>query len=435
VTWQPVPPGGPSSTDRAGEPGQADEITRWIRGHAHPLTLVDASGPLHDLEPLADVVGQAVVVGLARPTHGAHELSTLTHQILRYLVEELGFRTLAIEEDWTTGTEIDAHLRTGTGDLRVLLDLAFPQWQNEEFLDVLRWMRTWNQRHPDDHLRIVGLDVSGIRSVAYDHVSHWVRRHAPDLDDELETHLATIRPTSGIDEHTERYVARADKQPRLDHARCAADLVDALPARDGHALASHHARVIVAYHELHALEPVVSMTYLEARLAENLVWWHHHTGTKILYWSGSHSAVGHARRVDFGASKRSETSHNAGSHLREQLGSGYRSGALTLHDGAVQVGATVQTVPAPPAGRPDAVLGTAGPDRFLLDLHAGDQPAAVRSWLRAPAELRLIGPGYRPADDATHHMSGGAIADWFDFIIHDQRATPTRPLAGPTHRP
>jgi erythromycin esterase len=92
-------------------------------------------------------------------------------------------------------------------------------------------------------------------------------------------------------------------------------------------------------------------------------------------------------------------------------------------------------VPAPPAGRPDAVLGTAGLDRFLLDLHAGDQPPAVSSWLRALAVLRLIGPGYRPADDASHHMSGEAIADWFDFIIHDQRATPTRPLTRPTAQP
>lgn len=422
---------------RLGDAVQPDEaVTRWITGHAHPFAGVDVDDHLDDLQPLAAMVGDAVVVGLARPTHGAHELSRLTHRILRYLVEHLGFRSLAVEEDWTTGIELDSYLRSGVGDPRALLRHAFPQWQNEEFLDVLRWLRAHNERHPADPVRLVGLDVSSVRTVAYDAATTHVRRVAPDLLDDLNAHHDAIRPVDPIDEHTAWYLAQPDKQPHIDHARRAYDLVDALPVDDGHALALQHARAIVAYHELYAIDSTNRMTYLEARLADHLIWWQEHTGHKILYWSGSHSAVGDARTVDFGGHADSEPSRNAGSHLREHFGRRYLSGGLTLHHGAIALGSTSQTIPAPQHGRPDEILGRVGLDGYLLDLRA-DQPPAVRAWLRSPTKLRLIGPGYSPAHDADHHMSGGGLVDWFDLIVHRQEVTPTTALAIPrnSHRP
>ena len=46
---------------------------------------------------------------------------TLKHLNLRFLVEELGFGTIAWEEDWTTGLEIDQYIRTGEGDLDAIV--------------------------------------------------------------------------------------------------------------------------------------------------------------------------------------------------------------------------------------------------------------------------------------------------------------------------
>ena len=42
--------------------------------------------------------------------------------------------------------------------------------------------------------------------------------------------------------------------------------------------------------------------------------------------------------------------------------------------------------------------------------------------------MRLIGPSYRADDDANHHMTGGALADWFDLVFHHGQATPTHPI-------
>jgi erythromycin esterase len=139
-----------------------DGEAAWLRDRAHPLTTLDPELPRTDLSTLRERLRDAAVVGLGRSTHGAHELTILTHRILRLLVEDLGFRAVAIEEDWGTIARIDEHLRTGEGDPRVLLEDAAPHWRTDEVLEALKWMRSFNELHPADPVRLVGIDISSV---------------------------------------------------------------------------------------------------------------------------------------------------------------------------------------------------------------------------------------------------------------------------------
>lgn len=401
-------------------PLASNEI-RWLSHRAHELSTVDATASLTDLEPLREMVGEASIVGVARGTHGARELSTLTHRILRFLVEQLGFRSLAIEEDWTTCIAVDGYLRTGRGDLRAQLDRASPWWRTEEFRDVLCWMRAYNQQHVADPVRLVGLDV--VSNPPFGAVADYLRRAAPDRLGELQTHFAALQPEAQSADTAEWYQAQPDKRPIIDHARRAHDLLATLPAGDGHAIAVHHARSIVEFYEFHAIDPVISMNYVETRLAENAIWWRGQSGHKVLYWSGSHSAVGHARTVSFSPAP-SKAGRNAGSYLREHCGTGYVSVGLTFHHGSVDSDPTPRIVPDPSPRFAEAVLGCTKRMTYLLDLRT-DQPDSVRRWLAAPAKLRLIAPHSDPADDA-NNMTGGSLAEWFDVIIHTREISPTR---------
>jgi len=145
-----------------------EDVTAWIDEHAHRLTTVDPEAPLTDLAPLAALIGDAIIVGLGGSTRGAHELSALAHRILRYLVERIGFRALVLEESWTKGFELDEYVRTGSGDPRALLADAWLPFRTEEILDVLRWLRADNERHPDDLVRVVGADAARIGTASYD---------------------------------------------------------------------------------------------------------------------------------------------------------------------------------------------------------------------------------------------------------------------------
>ena len=64
------------------------------------------------------------------------------------MIEELGFRSIAWEEGWATGLEIDNYIRTGEGDLDAIVREMSPQWQSREVANVLRWFTTTTRAAP-----------------------------------------------------------------------------------------------------------------------------------------------------------------------------------------------------------------------------------------------------------------------------------------------
>ena len=83
-----------------------------------PLATVEPAASMDDLAPLRESVGDAVVVGLGESVHGAAEETTLKHRLLRFLVEELGFRSVAWEEDWTSGIAVNEYIAGGPATSR-----------------------------------------------------------------------------------------------------------------------------------------------------------------------------------------------------------------------------------------------------------------------------------------------------------------------------
>ncbi|MGI5165798.1 erythromycin esterase family protein [Spirillospora sp. CA-253888] len=372
--------------------GTGPDVTRWIGENAAPLVPEGLRGPARD----------AVVVGLGTTTRGAHELFVLQHRMLAFLVEEMGFRTLALEDDWTSALLLDDHLRTGEGDLRELLREAWLPWQVEEVLDALAWLRAFNKRHPDDPVRVIGMDFTATRAPAYDLVIGHVREHAPERLDELTALYAPLRPAGGIDEHVAAYLALPDKRPHVERAERAARLVAEVP---GDGLAAWYARGIADFHRFH--DGPLDLPEVERRMAETLLWWHRRTGEKIVYWGGvAHTAAG--ERLVTGPHER----RNTGGLLRRELGSRYLSVALTFDRGTIHGGLAV---PPRAAGTADAVLAT-GPERYLLDVRGGP--------LTEPGPIRVIGPGYRPEEDDDHVMEGGALGTLFDVVAHVREVTP-----------
>ena len=70
-------------------------VVRWIDTQAVSVDFdVDDYKELHALKPALQDVS---VVGLGEATHGTHEFFAIKGRLVRFLVEELGFTTLALE--------------------------------------------------------------------------------------------------------------------------------------------------------------------------------------------------------------------------------------------------------------------------------------------------------------------------------------------------
>ncbi|MEU5722781.1 erythromycin esterase family protein [Micromonospora sp. NPDC047738] len=407
------------------QPVPEQPVTGWVRHNAATLSSIDPAAALDDLAPVGRSVGDAEIVGLGESMHGTAEETRLKHRALRFLVERMGFRSIAWEEQWTTGPVVNEYIRFGQGDLDTVMARLGPQWQTREVADVLRWLRDFNAGR-SDKVHFVGVEYYWTWLEAYDAVDAYVARAAAQRLPELRSHLGKIRPAPGstVLEHFQKYQAEPDKEPYIRQAHEVYDLVARLPHQPGdraHALALHNARQIVSFYEHYNLSADDALVYRDARAAENLRWWREFSGDKIAYWAASpHTA--NAPQLRMGAPGQTDKRFpSAGSYLRRWYGQKYRSIGFTFDHGTVNAFGTMTPMPPPAADWFEQPLGRVGVGQFTLDLHTA-APPPVRNWLDAPIKTRGLPDG---GPDA--FMDGGTLRQWFDVIVHRQEVTPAQP--------
>ncbi len=116
-----------------------------------------------DLEPLRGIIGEASVVALGESYHTVGDYYRLKHRVFRYLVEEMGFRVFAFENNWQAAERIDEYVQTCAGGPSQIVGFLHPVWQSTEVTDLLEWMCEWNRDHsaPADKISFVGFDIQG----------------------------------------------------------------------------------------------------------------------------------------------------------------------------------------------------------------------------------------------------------------------------------
>lgn len=127
-----------------------------------PLAGYDPSLPVNDdLDALRPLIGDATVVALGESFHTSAGFYQMKHRILRFLVEELGFRAFAIESLWQGAERANAYVQTCSGTAESAIGDHINVWQSVEYADLVRWMCEWNRTHaaPSDKLTLFGFDI------------------------------------------------------------------------------------------------------------------------------------------------------------------------------------------------------------------------------------------------------------------------------------
>ncbi|SEG96716.1 Erythromycin esterase homolog [Nonomuraea solani] len=105
--------------------------------------------------------GRPRLLALGEPTHAADVLLATRNELFRQLVEQEGYRTIAIESDCLMGQIVDDYVTTGTGTFDEVMERGFShEWGafpgNRE---LVRWMRAYNEGRPaSERLRFAGVD-------------------------------------------------------------------------------------------------------------------------------------------------------------------------------------------------------------------------------------------------------------------------------------
>jgi erythromycin esterase-like protein len=101
------------------------------------------------------------LLALGEPTHGQDALLDLRNELFRQLVEQQGYRSIAIESDCTMGLVVDDYVTSGSGTLDEVMDRGFSHGfgLSAANRELVRWMRAYNDGRPaSERLRFAGFD-------------------------------------------------------------------------------------------------------------------------------------------------------------------------------------------------------------------------------------------------------------------------------------
>jgi len=403
--------------------------SEWIAKNAIPLTTAEPRHGSKDLRPLRKIVGDARVVALGEATHGTREFFLLKHRFLEFLVSEMGFTAFAMEATMPESFDVDRYVLTGEGDPgKALSGLSSWNWDTEEVLDLIVWMRGWNAdgRHTRK-LHFYGFDPqSGSRAsrVALDYARRadreWADGHtgplAPLTNPWFSANLAGLPPErlSALETAATELVAAFDDHRSVWAARS---------SEADWSLARQHARLLVQFLEI---ELPGHPAYVRDRaMAENIRWILEREGQegKIVVWAHN----GHVSKLE----------GQMGHFLAKDLGTSLVVFGFAFNQGSFQAmdwdltkggGLQIHTIAAAPKGSLDAVLAAAGLPLAVIDLRRLPESEDVRGWLAAPRPTRSIGAVFSSSWES--RLARKNAAECYNALVFVSNTTASRANPG-----
>ncbi|BCL28181.1 erythromycin esterase family protein [Streptomyces aurantiacus] len=425
-TTQTLPPSTPSVVDA-------------IERSAHTLRGTDPEGSLRDLDALGRMVKGAEVVGLGEATHGSRDFFRMKHRVFRYLVEEKGFRSFSLELPWSSGVRVNDYVLHGKGDLKDIARDEFQGtyriWNNQDYLDLIEWMRDYNRQHPKDPVQFMGDDMGYAGPELYERVNSYVARDQPRLRARVAELYRGLPPTTDAATYYDEYLQLplAERKKRAERTGEVYELlrkqrpgvgvgVGVGADRQRHLWAVQHARAIhqmaegFAFDITDETQVAAMMKYRDQVMAENVAWWHRHTGDRVLLSA-------HNTHVSYDSFDE-RYPKTQGAFLHDALGKDYVSVGFSFYEGSFKAfGADdnvmrTYSVGAAKQGSNEETLDKARQEDYILDMRTA--PNSARAWLNTSRATWNIGAGW---PDPTEYKAAPAKAHDILIHLHDVEAT------------
>lgn len=414
----------------------SENFIAWARANAVPLTVPDADSCSPRIDRLRTIIGDARVVALGEPAHGAHEPLALRNGLLRCLAENLGFTAIALETGLSESRVLYDYALGGQGEVSDVARDGFT-WgfgRYTENVEMLIWVRQFNAlRAPGERLRIYGIDMAGgddtefpLARRALEDVLRFLELAVPDQSRSVRVATSTF-----LDRFTHEayWLLSEGERKRLTEVIASlaaflesnrATLVESATPEDldwaqrNIAVSGQLASFFESWPagasggdpaaELHA-----AVAARDAAMAENVRWVTDREGSggRVLVFAHNAHIMTTPPR---GTSRTAESQPPPmmGWHLRKR----FRSRLLTI---GVSAAANEPGLPGEsvPPGEFDLALARTGRQPFLIDLRAAHSDPAVELWLQQPRSMRA-----NFTDDLQI-----APREAFDAVIHFGRLT------------
>jgi len=400
-----------------------------------------------DYEPLLEMIGDRQVVLIGEASHGTHDFYLTRANLTRRLIDEKGFRSLALEADWPDALRVHRYVQGTGGDANADAALGdfkrFPQWmwRNTVVLEFVEWLRQWNRAHENSQVGFYGMDLYSLHS-SISEVLRYLDEVDPPAARRARQRYACFEHFG--DPQMYGYATEAGMSEPCEDA-VVAQLME-LRKRAGEIISrdGQQAGAEFFYAEQNARLIANAERYYRSMFQGRASSWNlrdqHMAGTiqsllthldsgrsKIVVWAHN-SHLGDARATEM--SERGEL--NVGQLMREKFGDeaflvGFStySGTVTAADDWDAPAQQKRVRPGLPESYEELFHATGIP-RFWLDLRAENQGA--KDVLHGPLLQRAIGVIYRPETERWSHYFHTHLDKQFDVMIHLDKTSALTPL-------
>ncbi|WMN11972.1 erythromycin esterase family protein [Marivirga salinae] len=150
-----------------------------------PISSYNPDESTEELNQLSSYFENAKLIGLGESTHGTSEFTLMRHKLFRFLVEEHGYNTIFLEEDYATCLRADAYIKGAEDDPSEVVK-SFNQWpwMTQELADLIEWMREYNANTENEQLSFIGVDIQYFKTTL-DVIDSILISYSPTLKNEL----------------------------------------------------------------------------------------------------------------------------------------------------------------------------------------------------------------------------------------------------------
>jgi len=388
----------------------------WIKKKAIPFQNANPKAPHKELMGLKKVIGDCHIVALGEATHGSSEFFKMKHRLTRFLAEEMGFTIFAIEANMTEARKVNRYVLYGEGDPKEALSgLYFWTWNTREVLEMIEWMRSYNQSGKGK-IQFMGFDMQ-VPLVAAEAAREFIKKadsqFLPLMDksyEQVKKSWEQIRKPNGF--------IKADLPKWHEEAK---KVYEHMKARRDFYLKSHDFMEVEwaiqnAHIVMQAPEPYMhGKPSRDESMAKNLDWILAHSpkGTKIITWAHN----GHISRN--GKHMSSMGSYLSGKHGQDMIVFGFAFDQGTYTAIGKEGLGVYGTSPSEP-GSVEWALKKTGIKNMILDLRLTRGGEKEGRWLNQELNSRSIG-----AMAMDYAFGKNNISEAFDALIYFETSTPS----------
>lgn len=128
---------------------------------------------------MAELVGNADVIGIGESAHGQGSIIELRSEIIKKLITDYNFKNIVLESFFWGTISLNEYIHnTYEGDVKnAFLDMGVGVWMNNEMLEFINWVKAYNLNMPDSlKVNLYGCDVWSLQLIANHFNNHpWTK--------------------------------------------------------------------------------------------------------------------------------------------------------------------------------------------------------------------------------------------------------------------